>query len=79
MIKDSQRTFNQIHILVDALLIAGTYLLFKALPLERSILSFLIKGCLCFVIVMGVNIALFCKTEEFAYLLSKVKSMVKRK
>ena len=58
---------------------AGTYLLFKALPLERSILSFLIKGCLCFVIVMGVNIALFCKTEEFAYLLSKVKSMVKRK
>ena len=27
MIKDNQRTFNQIHILVDALLIAGTYLL----------------------------------------------------
>ena len=58
---------------------AGTYLLLKVLPLERSILSFLIKGCLCFVIIMGVNIALFCKTEEFAYLLSKVKSMVKRK
>ena len=67
------------YLLVFLVEFAGTYLLFKVLPLERSILTFLLKGCLCFVIVMGVNMAVFCKTEEFAYLFSKVKSIIKRK
>ncbi len=58
---------------------AGIYLLLKALPFERSIPVFLLKGVICFIVTTVVNVALFRKTEEFAYLFSKIKSMVKRK
>lgn len=67
------------YFLVFAAEYAGTYLLFSALSLERTVLTFLLKGCLCFVIVTGLNLLLFRKTDEFAYLKEKVTTMLKRK
>lgn len=56
----------------------SVYLLCCVLPLPRSITSFLIKGIICFVIVMGVNVVVFWKTEELSYLKDRLLRLVKR-
>lgn len=55
------------------------YLLFTLLPFERSIVMFLVKGILCFLAVMGVNMLIFCKTDEFSYLKDRAMCILKRR
>lgn len=57
---------------------AGAYLACAALPMPRSIPAFLVKGIICFVVVMGVDVAVFRKSEEFLYLKDRMLHLVKR-
>lgn len=47
------------------------YLLCTNIPLATSFLSIILKGCLCFVVICGINVLICYKTDEFSYLKSK--------
>lgn len=57
---------------------AALYLLCAALPIGLSVVGFILKGVLCFVAVMGVNVVVFCRTEEFRYLKNRAVGLLKR-
>lgn len=57
---------------------ACAYLLCAVLPLPRTFGTFVIEGLLCFALVMGINVVVFWKTEEFSYLKDRLLRMGKR-
>lgn len=56
----------------------GTYVLCSLIPLEASWFSFIVKGVICFVITMSINIIVFYRSKEFAYLKDTMLSVVKK-
>ena len=56
----------------------GLFLLCAWIPLSASIFSFLLKGVICFVTTTVVNLLVFRKTEEFAFLKQRLLQLGKK-
>ena len=60
------------YVLVFGVEYVGLYYVCKILPLHPSFISIMLKGILCFGVVMVANIIIFRKKEEFSYLKNKL-------